>query len=187
MRQHLSAKTCNMSESDFDCQSWTMRFSRYLVSETRIQNMWPGTGVTGYSQSRYNKNKDNKDTWYSWDSDLWGPKLIKLKSTFKFKVRNLNKVPGRPSWLSFVLLSVKWVTTPLTNPPSTSGTIHVVRGSKVARKRPGPTESNGLPQWTLDRRDCDSELILAIHLFRVHRRHVRWEGTSQKHKYTCNF
>jgi len=26
----------------------------------------------------------------------------------------------------------------------------------------------------------------AIHLFRVYKRHVRWEGTSQRHKSTCD-
>jgi len=29
-------------------------------------------------------------------------------------------------------------------------------------------------------------LYLAIHLLRVYKRHVRWEGTSQRHKSTCD-
>jgi len=35
--------------------------------------------------------------------------------------------------------------------------------------------------------NCILSFREAIHLFRVYKRHVRWEGTSQKHKYTCNF
>jgi len=29
--------------------------------------------------------------------------------------------------------------------------------------------------------------VLAFHLFRGYKRHVRWQGTNQRHKYTCNF
>ena len=30
-------------------------------------------------------------------------------------------------------------------------------------------------------------IVRAIYLSCVHKRHVRRDGTSQKHKYTCNF
>jgi len=33
---------------------------------------------------------------------------------------------------------------------------------------------------------CYSDLRWAIHLFHVYKRHVRWEGASQRHKSTCD-
>jgi len=39
--------------------------------------------------------------------------------------------------------------------------------------------------WYKSDKRVYTESKTAIHLFRVYKRHVRWEGTSQRHKSTC--